>query len=105
MNKLPELYDPDTLDLSKQDVLDFIDAIVERWKKNKKDNLKFIAAVKLMKVGIRLQDEETIKTIWGDILDGFNRLQYENAMRKMQKQNISWADVKAKIKKEIAEGK
>lgn len=104
MNKkeIDPLWNPDTLELTKQDVLDFLNAIILRQKKNPKPNIKLTSAIHLMKFGIKMYDEKTIQIVWGEILSGFNLLLYENAIAKMKKQNIPWAVTKEKIKKKIA---
>ena len=92
-------FNPDDLALSKKDVLELIDGIAERWKQNKKDNWKYIASLEMMKAGIHMTGEETIKMIWSEILKGFNELLMENSLAIAKGNNESWAETFEKIKK------
>ena len=98
MNKNP-VFDPDKLVLSKIDVLELLDGIESRWKKNKKDNWKLLLSLEGMKVYIRMTSDETIKAIWTEILNGFNELLIENAIAVGKGNDESWATTFEKIKK------
>ena len=50
-------FNPDELVLSKDDVLDLLDGIESRWKKNKKDNWKLLLSLEGMKVYIRFSSD------------------------------------------------
>ena len=94
---------PDELKLSKQDILDLMNGIENRWKKNNKSNYQFIISLEAMKVGIRLMKESTITQLWIEIINGFNALLYENAIAKAKGENESWAKTLEKVKKKIRE--
>lgn len=97
-------FDPDELKLSKDDILEMMDNIEDRWKKEKKSNFHFIISMEAMKIGIHLMKEEVITKIWSEIVNGFNELLYENALAKAKGENLSWAEtleiVKTKLKKD-----
>ena len=97
MNKKP-MFDPDQLVLSKEDVLQMLDAIKSRWSKNKKDNFKLLLSIEGMKVYIRMSSDETIKAIWTEILNGFNELLIENSIAVAKGNNENWATTFEKIK-------
>ena len=85
--------------LSKLDVLDLLDGIETRWKKNKKDNWKLLLSLEGMKVYIRMSSDETIKAIWSEIVKGFNELLMENSIAIAKGNQESWAETFEKIKK------
>jgi len=91
-------FNPDELQLTKSDIIEMLDSISERFKKNKKGNFKFIISVEAMKMGIRMMDDQTLTQIWTEIINGFNELLYQNALNS----KLSWSEnlkiVKDKIK-------
>ena len=100
----PMKFNSDELRLSKKDILELMNAIENRWKKNKKANAQFVISMEAMKIGIRLTKEETISLIWAEIINGFNELLYQNALAKAKGENQTWAKtleiVKTKLKDE-----
>lgn len=91
-------FNPDELKLSKKDIMELMDGITRRWKKNKQANSKFIISMEAMKIGIRIMNEETISLIWGEIINGFNELLYENALAKAKGENLTWSQTLEKVK-------
>lgn len=94
-------FDPDELKLSKQDILELMNGIEKRWKKNHKTNYQFIISLEAMKVGIRLTSEQTVKDIWTEIVNGFNELLYENAMAQARGENETWSETLEKVKTKL----
>jgi len=99
----PLIFDPDQLMLSKNDIIEMMDGIESRWKKDKKSNIQFIISMEDMKVGIRLMSETSITKIWTEIVNGFNELLYENAMSKARGENETWAETLEKVKLKLKE--
>ncbi len=91
-------FDPDQLQLSKQDIIEMLDSISDRFKKNSKGNIKFIISVEAMKMGIRMMDDQTLTQIWTEIINGFNELLYQNALNSNQTWSENLKAVKEKIK-------
>ncbi len=100
-------FDPDELKLTKKDIIELMNGIESRWKKNKKANSQFIISMEAMKIGIRLTSERTVSQIWYEIVNGFNELLYENALSLAKGENRSWAQhldkVKTKIKQDAGD--
>lgn len=94
-------FDPDELKLSKKDILELMNGIEQRWKKNKKSNSQFIISMEAMKIGIRLTSEQTVSQIWYEIVNGFNELLYENAIAKAKGENETWAETLEKVKRKL----
>ena len=72
--------DPDNLNLSKQDLINFCHKCVDEWKQNKIGNFKFIVAMELIIAGVKITPEEVLKTVWKKILVWFWDLQFQNAL-------------------------
>jgi len=94
-------FNPDELKLTKQDIIDLMDSIEKRWKKNNKSNYQFIVSMEAMKIGIRLTSEKTISQIWFEIVNGFNELLYENGMAHARGENETWAETLEKVKTKL----
>ena len=97
MNKVVK-FNPDELQLTKQDIIEMLDSISERFKRNKKGNYKFIISVEAMKLGIKMMDNETLTQIWTEIINGFNELLYQNALNGNQTWSENLKIVKDKLK-------
>lgn len=91
-------FDPDELVLTKQDVLQMLNSIENRWSKNKKNNWKLILSINGMKAYISFSSEETIKAIWSEIVKGFNELLIENSLAIAKGNNEKWSETFEKIK-------
>ena len=72
--------DPDKLNLTKKDLLEFCDKVLDEWSENKVANFKYIVAIKLMIAQIRLTPEPILKAIWKKITLWFYDLTYHNAL-------------------------
>jgi len=91
-------FNPDELQLTKSDIIEMLDSISARFKKNKKSNYKFIISVEAMKIGIRMMDDQTLTQIWSEIINGFNELLYQNALNSNQTWSENLKIVKEKLK-------
>ena len=70
---------PDKLNLTKADLVKFLDTCLEEWKKNKRANFKFIVAGSILRAPGSITSEEVLKEIWGKIIQWFYDLNYNNA--------------------------
>ena len=91
-------FDPDKLNLTKKDLLDFCDRMVIEWRKNKRSNFRYILALEIMKAQIKITPEGVLKMIWGKIIEWFYELNFENALHDP-------TDAGLKFIKKIREGK
>ena len=73
-------FDPDKLNLTKKDLVNFCDKCMDEWKKNKRDNFRYLLAMEIMKAQIKVTPENVLKMIWGKIIEWFYELNYENAL-------------------------
>ena len=96
MVKKTAKFDPDRLVLTKSQILDFCDRVIEKWKKKPTKNAKNILAMNSVKASVIWTDEESLKAIWGEILGWMFELLYENAMA--QDEDSDWSEVMKKLK-------
>ena len=79
-NEYLDSLDPDNLNLTKKDLLDFCHSCIDEWKTNRIGNFKFIVAMALILAGVKLTSEDVLKAVWKKILVWFWDLQYKNAL-------------------------
>ena len=75
-----DAMDPDKLNLTKKDLLEFCNKVLDEWSENKVANIKYIIAIKIMIAQIRLTPEPILKAIWKKITLWFYDLTYANAL-------------------------
>ena len=93
MNK--NYFDPDALELSKSEILEFCDRVENKWKKDPLKNSKNIFAINAVKTSILWTDDDSLKAIWSEIVSWTFELLYENAMAQDDKE---WTSLMKKIK-------
>ena len=79
-DEMLERFNPDKLNLQKDDLIIFCQSCIDEWRLNTRANLKYIVAMTLMKSAVSLTPEEVLKTVWNKILLWFNDLQWKNAL-------------------------
>ncbi len=91
-------FEPDKLALTKKDILDFCDRVLEKWSKNPSKNTNNILAMNAVKASVVWTDDESLKAIWGEILSWTFELLYENALAQGKENDADWSKVMKKIK-------
>ena len=91
-----ELFNPDKLELSKLEILEFCDRVIKKWNQNPTKNANNILAMNAVKTSILWTDDDSLKAIWNEIISWTFELLYENAMAQDDKE---WASVMKKLKK------
>ncbi len=99
MKKKNEKFDPDKLVLSKNDILDFCDRVIEKWSKNPEKHANHIFAMNAVKTSILWTDDDSLKEIWNEILKWSYDLLYENAIAQGNEENIDWSKIMKQIRK------
>ena len=94
MTKKPS-FDPDTLVLTKPEILEFCDRVLNKWNKNPTKNANSILAMTAVKTSIVWTDDNSLKAIWSEILKWTFELLYENAMAQ---DDEPWGAVMKKLK-------
>ena len=88
-------FDPDTLVLTKPEILEFCDRVLKKWNKNPTKNANSILAMTAVKTSIVWTDDDSLKAIWSEILNWTFELLYENAMAQ---DDEPWGAVMKKLK-------
>lgn len=98
MNKSSkEQLDPDRLVLSKKEILEFCDKVLDKWKKDPKNNTRNIVAMTAVRTSVFWTDEESLKAIWGEIMNWTFELMYKNAIAQAKEEKAEWSPVLDKI--------
>ena len=99
MNKKTEKFNPDRLTLSKDDILDFCDRVLEKWGKEPDTHSQNIIAMNAVRASVYWTDEESLKAIWGEILKWTFELMYKNALAQAKQEKAPWSPVLEKLEK------
>ncbi len=83
---------------TKQEILEFCDRVLEKWKKYQRVDTQLIFAMNAMRIGVLWTDEDSLKTIWGEILNWAFVLPYKKAIAQAREKNIERSLVMGKIK-------
>lgn len=92
-------FDQDRLALSKQEIVDFCDSILDKWADDPAKNAKHLFAMNAVKTSVLWTDEDTLKEIWGEILSWAFDLLYKNAIAQAKDENLSWSNIMDKLGK------
>jgi len=95
--KLQKEFNPDRLVLTKQEILEFCDGVLEKWEKKPKENAQNIFAMNAVRMSVQWTDEDSLKAIWGEILKWAFALMYKNAIAQAREENIDWSHIMGKI--------
>jgi len=93
-----ENFDPDELALTKKDILEFCDRVLEKWSTNSSKNANNILAMNAVKTSVIWTDDESLKAIWNEIISWIFELLYENALAQADEGDQSWSKTLKKIK-------
>ena len=91
-------FEPDKLALTKKDILEFCDRVLEKWSKNPSKNSNNILAMNAVKTSVIWTEDESLKAIWNEIVSWTFDLLYENALAQGKDGNADWSNVMKKIK-------
>ena len=93
-------FDPDKLNLTKQDLLNFCDKCIDNWKLNKRANFRYILSLEIMKAQIKITPEGVLKMIWGKIIEWFYELNFENALKDPTDEGMKFLKKIREVKKD-----
>ena len=88
-------FNPDNLVLTKPEILEFCDRVLEKWNKSPTQNATSILAMNAVKTSVMWTDDKSLKSIWSEIIGWTCELLYENAMASNDEE---WALVMKKLK-------
>jgi len=99
MKKSSKEFDPDELVLSKNQILEFCDKVLKKWKGDPKQKRSNIVAMAAVRTSVYWSDEESLKEIWSEILKWTFELMYKNAIAQAKEENLEWSPVLEKLEK------
>ena len=88
-------FNPDNLVLTKSEILEFCDHVLEKWNKSPTQNATNILAMNAVKTSVVWTDDESLKAIWSEIIGWTYELLYENAMASNDEE---WTTVMKRLK-------
>ena len=102
--KDPTKFNPDRLVLSKDEILEFCDRVLEKWNKEPSENAQNIIAMNAVKASVFWTDEDSLKAIWGEILNWTFELMYKNALAQAKEEKAEWSPVLNKVSQKSEPG-
>lgn len=97
-------FDPDGLYLTKPQIRQIIEAIKQRWKKNRKGNFIHIQALTAFSISLGLMSDEQVEAIFKDIIKATNKLAELNQMQRLKGEFPSTASMVDLVVKDIEGG-
>ena len=95
--KNPNEFDPDRLVLSKKEILEFCDKVLDKWKREPKVNSRNIVAMTAVRTSVFWTDDKSLQAIWGEILNWTFELMYKNAIAQAKEENSEWSPIFEKL--------
>ena len=90
--------DPDRLELTKNEIIEFCDRVLKKWQQDPAKNARNIPAMLAVRASVFFSDETSLKAIWSEIISWVYQLLYQNAQAQARKEGQEWAQVFSKIK-------
>ncbi len=90
--------DPDRLELTKSEIIEFCDRVLKKWQQDPAKNARNIPAMLAVRTSVFFSDETSLKAIWSEIISWVYQLLYQNAQAQARKEGQEWAQVFSKIK-------
>ena len=97
-NITQSVSDTEKLALTKQEILDFCDQVIEKWENDPSKDTRYIFAMNAVKTSILWTEEDTIKEIWKEIFQWAYELLYKNAIAQGNSENLEWSKILGKLK-------
>lgn len=99
MKKSRKEFDPDELVLSQNQILEFCDKVLTKWKGDPNQKRSNIVAMTAVRNSVYWSDEESLKAIWSEILKWTFELMYKNAIAQAKEENLEWSPILEKLEK------
>ena len=97
VKKPTKKFDPDRLVLSKEEILDFCDRVLAKWSTLPAENAQNIVAMNAVRTSVYWTDEDSLKAIWGEILNWTFELMYKNAIAQAREEKKEWSPILEKL--------
>ena len=95
-----DAIDPERLELSKNEIIEFCDRVLKKWQQDPAKNARNIPAMLAVRTSVFFSDENSLKAIWSEIISWVYQLLYQNAQAQARKEGQEWAQIFSKIKSE-----
>ncbi len=89
--------DDQRLALTKQEILDFCDEVIERWGSDPGKDTRHVFAMNAVKTSVLWTEEDTLKEIWGEIIRWVFELLYKNAVAQGNAENMEWSKIMERL--------
>jgi len=99
MKKSSKQFDPYESVLSKNQILEFCDKVLTKWKGDPNQSQRNIVAMTAVRTSVYWSDEESLKAIWSEILKWTFELMYKNAISEAKVENLGWSPILEKLEK------
>jgi len=99
MKKNGKEFDPDGLVLSQNQILEFCDKVLTKWKGDPNQKRSNIVAMTAVRTSVYWSDEESLKAIWSEILKWTFELMYKNAIAQAKVEKAGWSPILEKLEK------
>jgi len=90
-------YQSEKLVLTKEEILDFCDRVIEKWENDPTKDNRYVFAMNAVKTSILWTEEDTIKEIWNEIIHWVFELLYKNAIAQGNIENLEWSQIMKKL--------
>lgn len=99
MKKSRKEFEPDGMVLSQNQILEFCDKVLTKWKGDPNQKRSNIVAMTAVRNSVYWSDEESLKAIWSEILKWTFELMYKNAIAQAKEENLEWSPILEKLEK------
>ena len=93
--------DAEKLVLTKQEILDFCDKVLEKWEGDPNKDARYVFAMNAVKTSILWTEEDTLKEIWNEIIHWIFELLYKNAIAQGNEENLEWSKIMQKLNEHL----
>ena len=98
-------FDPDELQLEKEDIVKIIEAVQRRWRKSGFKNKVYLMGIAAFKQGILWTPEDVLKFVWRDMVSLTNKMIEYNARKRMMGEMPKTAEMLKMLEDDIDSGK
>jgi hypothetical protein len=99
MEKMTKELETNRLVLSKNEILEFCDMVLTKWKEDPNQSRSNIVAMTAVRTSVYWTDEDSLKAIWAEILKWTFELMYKNAIAQAKEENFEWSPILEKVEK------
>ena len=92
-------FQENKLALTKQEILNFCDEVLEKWGNDPSKDSRHIFAMNAVKTSILWTEEDTLQEIWNEILQWNFELLYKNAIAQAKDENLVWSKIMGQLEK------